>query len=78
MGRDNGSGMLSAHAGDASAFVQRTCVVGTRPLLSRAGQALAAERLLVHLSLCPRSRQGFSTLEGGPQVWPSQRSHSRR
>lgn len=32
MGRDNGSGMLSAHAGDASAFVQHTCVVGTRPL----------------------------------------------
>lgn len=51
MGRDNGSGMLSAHAGDASAFVQRTCVVGTRPLLSTAGQLLAAERLLLHLPL---------------------------
>lgn len=32
MGRDNGSGMLSAHAGDASAVVQHTCVVGTGPL----------------------------------------------
>lgn len=52
MGRDNGSGMLSAHAGDASAFVQRTCVVGTRPLLSAAAQPGAAGRRLVHLPAC--------------------------
>lgn len=32
MGQDNGSSTLSAHAGDASAFVQPTCVVGTWPL----------------------------------------------
>lgn len=49
MGRDNGSGMLSAHAGDASAFVQHTCVVGTRPLLDAAAQPGAAGHRLVHL-----------------------------
>lgn len=51
MGHDNGSGMLSAHAGDASAFVQHTCVVGTRPLLSTAQPAPGSGEPLLHLSL---------------------------
>lgn len=58
MGRDNGSGMLSAHAGDARAFVQHTCVVGTRPLRPQRGQRLAEKGLLVHLPLALEATRG--------------------
>lgn len=58
MGRDNGSGMLSAHAGDARAFVQHTCVVGTRPLCPQRGQRLAEKGLLVHLPLALEATSG--------------------
>jgi hypothetical protein len=58
MGRDNGSGMLSAHAGDASAFVQRTCVVGTWPLCPWRGQRLAVKCTLMHLPLALRPLGG--------------------
>lgn len=58
MGRDNGSGMLSAHAGDARAFVQHTCVVGTLPLWPPRGQHLAAKGLLVHLPFALEATKG--------------------
>lgn len=61
MGRDNGSGMLSAHAGDASAFVQRTCVVGTRPLLSMVRPAPGSGVQLLHLPLALEATRGLST-----------------
>lgn len=70
MGLDNGSGMLSAHAGDASTFVQCTCVVGTRPLLSRVGQPLTAECLLVHLSLALGATEGSAPRKVVPLPGP--------
>lgn len=66
MGQDNGSGMFTAHIGDASAFVQCTCVVGTRPLLPRKGQLLATELLLVHLPLVMEATRGSAPRKVGP------------
>lgn len=51
-------------------FVQRTCVVGTRPLPSSVGQLLAAERLLVHLSLALEATNGSAPRKVVPMTGP--------
>ena len=75
MGRDNGSGMLSAHAGDASAVVQHTCVVGTGPLCPWLASPLQLSASSVHLPLGPEGAKGLAPKKGAPDLalvaWPS-------
>lgn len=77
MGRDNGSGMLSAHAGEARAFVQCTCAVGTRPL---SPWLASPSQLSASSCTCPLPSKPPGAQHPGrwPLVWPLQLGHPYR